>query len=136
MKWLQKWFGFAPAAPAVTASFRKEAGGIYVLRVGGTLNKATLDNIQSVARHNVAAGVQDIKALLFLEDFRGWKRGDDWGDLDFFSRYEASIAKIAVVGDPRWESETLLFLGAGRRHGEVRFFTPHFEDRARAWLAE
>ena len=26
--------------------------------------------------------------------------------------------------------------GTARRHGEVRFFPPHFEGRARAWLAE
>ena len=81
------------------------------------------------------ARAADLKVLLILDDFRGWKRGDDWGDLDFFSRYEASIAKIAVVGEPRWEAETLLFLGAGRRKGRVQYFMPHFEGRARAWLA-
>ena len=136
MKWLKKWFGSAPAAPSVTASFRKEAGGIYVLRIGGTLNKATLDNIQAVARHNIEAGAKGLKVLLHLDDFRGWKHGDIWGDLDFFSRYEQNIAKIAVVGEPRWEAETLLFMGAGRRTGQVRYFPPHYEGRARAWLAE
>ena len=136
MNWLQKLLGRTSAPPSVTASFRKEPNGVYALRIGGTLNKATLDNIQSVARHNIEAGVQDLKVLLILDDFRGWKRGDDWGDLDFFSRYEASIAKIAVVGEPRWEAETLLFLGAGRRKGRVQYFMPHFDGRARAWLAE
>ena len=136
MKWLQKLFGAAPAAPAVTASFRKETGGVYTLRIGGTLNKATLDNIQAVARHNIAAGAKDLKVLLILEDFRGWKRGEDWADLEFFSQYEACIARIAVVGEARLEEETLLFLGAGRRRGAVRYFPPHYEGKARAWLAE
>lgn len=89
-----------------------------------------------MARHNIEAGAQDLKVLLLLDDFRGWKRGDDWGDLDFFSRYEEFIAKIAVVGEPRWEAETRQFLGAGRRKGQVQYFLPHFEGRARAWLAE
>ena len=136
MNWLQKLFGKTPAPPSVAATFRKEPNGVYALHIGGTLNKATLDNIQAVARHNIEAGAKDLKVLLFLDDFRGWKRGDDWGDLDFFSLYEQNIAKIAVVGEPRWEAETLLFLGAGRRTGQVRYFPPHYEGRARAWLAE
>ena len=135
MKWLLKWLGFAPKAPSVSASLRKEENGIHILRIGGVLNKATLDNIQSAARRGIEAGAKDLKVLLVLRDFRGWKRGDDWGDLDFFGRYEAALAKIAVVGEPHWEEETLLFLGAGRRHGEVRFFPPHFEGKARTWLA-
>ncbi|HAL92515.1 MAG TPA: STAS/SEC14 domain-containing protein [Verrucomicrobia bacterium] len=136
MNWLKKLLGKTPDKPSVTAAFRKEPNGVYALRIGGVLNKATLDNVQAVARHNIEAGAKDLKVLLFLEDFRGWKRGDDWGDLDFFARHESSIAKIAVVGEPRWEAETLLFLGAGRRHGEARFFPKHFEGKARAWLAE
>ena len=135
MKWLQKLLGGTPASPSVTASFRKDPNGVYMLRIGGVLNKATLDNIQSAGRHVIEAGAKELKVLLFLEEFRGWKRGDDWGDLDFFGRYEAAIAKIAVVGETRWEEETFLFLGAGRRHGEVRYFPPHFEGKARTWLA-
>ena len=135
MEWLQRLMGFSRKAPSVSASLRLDPGGIQVLRIGGVLNKATLDNIQSVARRGIEAGARDLKVLLVLQDFHGWKRGDDWGDLDFFGRYEAAIAKIAVVGEVCWEEETLLFLGAGRRHGEVRFFPPHFEGKARTWLA-
>ena len=135
MEWLQKLMGFFRKNPSVSASLRLDPGGIYVLRIGGVLNKATLDNIQSVARRSIEAGARDLEVLLVLQDFRGWKRGDDWGDLDFFGRYEAAIAKIAVVGEVRWEEETLVFLGAGRRHGEVRFFPTHFEGKARTWLA-
>ena len=136
MNWFRKLFGKLPAPPSVMATFRKEPNGVYALRIGGTLNKATLDNIQAVARHNIEAGARDLKVLLLLDDFRGWKHGDNWGDLDFFSRYEEFIVKIAVVGEPRWEAETRLFLSAGRRHGQVRYFPPHYEGRARTWLAE
>ena len=135
MKWLQQWLGFAPKAHSVSASLRKEENGIHALRIGGTLNKATLDNVQSVARRGIEAGAKDLKVLLILQDSRGWKRGDDWGDLDFFGQHEADIAKIAVAGEDRWEEEARLFLGAGRRHGEVRFFPLQHEGMARAWLA-
>ena len=136
MEWLQKLLGKTPSKPSVTATFRREADGVYSLWIGGVLNKATLDNIQAMARRDIEAGARNLKVLLFLDDFRGWKRGDDWGDLDFFSRYEEHISKIAVVGEERWKEETLLFLGAGRRHGEVRYFQKHFEGQAKAWLVQ
>ena len=94
MNWLKRLLGMAPAAPSVTATFRRESDGLYVLRIGGTLNKATLDNVQSLGQRAIEAGARNLKVLLFLEDFRGWKRGDDWGDLDFFARHEADIAKV------------------------------------------
>ena len=136
MEWLRKLLGKTSSQPSVTATFRREAEGVYTLWIGGILNKATLDNIQAMARRDIEAGVKNLKVLLFLIDFQGWKRGDDWGDLEFFSRYEEYIAKIAVVGEDRWKEETLLFLGAGRRHGEALYFSKHFAGQAKAWLAQ
>jgi hypothetical protein len=137
MKWLKSLFGgkSREAGPALVATVQKEAGNVYVLRIGGVLNKATLDRIQSIAAQDIARGAKDLKLLLILGDFRGWRRGDDWGDIDFFARHEASIARIAAVGDARWEDETLAFLAAGHRSGEVRFFETGREPQARAWLA-
>jgi predicted ThiF/HesA family dinucleotide-utilizing enzyme len=137
MNWLKKLFGGGKgkSGPAVVATVRREPGNVYVLRIGGMLNKATVDRIQEFAAQDIARGVKGIKLLLILENFSGWRRGDDWGDLDFFSRHEADIARIAVVGDARWKDETLMFLAAGHRSGEVQFFTTGQEPRARAWLA-
>ncbi len=106
------------------------------MRLGGVLNKAKLDNIQAVARRDIEAGSNALKVLLILNDFRGWKSGDNWGDLDFFEHYESCIAKIAVVGDIRWKPETLLFLGVGQRRGSVSYFLPLNEREARAWLVK
>lgn len=135
MDWLKKLLGRDKPAATVTATLRKEPGNLYVLRIGGLVNKATVDNIQAVARRDLEAGAKGLKVLLILQDFRGWKRGDDWGDLEFFAKYEQQIAKLAVVGESRWKDETLLFLGAGRRTGEVRYFSDSQEAAGRAWLA-
>lgn len=135
MKWLKALLGKHEPMPAtVTATLRKEPGSLYVLRLGGQLNKATTDKIQAIAARDIEAGAQDLKMLVVLGDFRGWKRGDDWGDLTFFATYEHQIVKIAVIGEARWKEETLLFLGAGRRTAEVRYFAPDEEPQARAWL--
>jgi hypothetical protein len=80
-------------------------------------------------------GASDVKVLILLTDFLGWKRGNDWGDLDFFAKYDQKIARIAVVGDRRWETEMMMFLAAGYRKGEVRFFDPQEGTKARVWLA-
>jgi hypothetical protein len=43
-----------------------------------------------------------ISALFLLENFRGWQRGDEWGDISFLVEHDKDIAKIAVVGEEEW----------------------------------
>jgi len=137
VKWLQNLLGGRgrKAAPAPVATMRKEAGNIYVLQVGGVINKATVDRIQAIAAQAVERDAKDLKLLLILSGFEGWRKGDDWGDLDFFARYGDDISRIAVVGEARWEDPMRIFLLAGRRRADVRFFTPDQAVQARAWLA-
>ena len=117
-------------------SIKREGTNTYVLRIGGLLNKATVSNVEELARRDIDGGARDLKVLLLLQDdFLGWKKGDNWGDLDFFSEHGDHIAKIAVVGEARWEEQSLVFLGAGNRRGEVRFFQPDEAEKARGWLA-
>jgi hypothetical protein len=137
MKWLSKLFGFkaepAPDAKPL-ATMKKLSPDTYELRIGGILNKATVDNIQAIGAREIDKGLESIKMLIILDGFLGWKKGDDWGDLSFFAEYGDKITKIAVIGEARWEAELLMFLGAGRRKGEVRFHTPEREAAARAWV--
>jgi hypothetical protein len=76
------------------------------------------------------------RVLAVLENFEGWERGADWGDLEFLFSHSHEIAKIAIVGEPRWESDALAFAGAGFRRAPVKFFPAGQETQARAWLAE
>ena len=50
--------------------------------------------------------------------------------------YGGEIAKIAIVAEPRWETQALAFAGAGLRKAPVRFFAPNELEQARAWLKE
>jgi len=135
MKWLRSLFGCGRATgPATVATIRKEAGNVYVLHIGGVLNKATTDRIQAIAAQEIERGTKDLRLLVNLSGFEGWRKGDEWGDIDFFARYGDDIAKIAAVGEERWREQALIFLLAGRRRGEVRYFTPEEGRQARAWL--
>lgn len=137
MSWLKNLFGIGSrkAETANLATLKKEAGNVYVLCIGGVLNKATVDRIQAIGASEIERGTKELKVLIILNDFKGWKKGDRWGDIDFFASHGDDIAKIAAVGEPMWRDNMMLFLLAGRRKGEVRYFLQDQEAQARAWLA-
>lgn len=72
--------------------------------------------------------------LALAEEFSGWGKDGDWGDLTFMHEYDPFIEKIAIVADEKWEDQTLMFLGAGRREASVQFFLTGQEQDARDWL--
>jgi hypothetical protein len=91
------------------------------------------------AQGNVARGIDagaKPRVLAILENFEEWERGVDWNDLDFLFSHGHEIAKIAIVGEPRWEAEALAFSGAGFRKAPLKYFPAHQETEARTWLAE
>lgn len=138
MSWLTRILGWrrggAESSARNTTTLVSGPKGIAELRIRGMVDKAIVNRVQEVAASDVARGRKDIKLLIILDDFRGWKRGDDWGDLTFFIEHGNVISQIAVVGDPKWEGDMMMFLGASRRTGAVRFFGPEGETQARRWL--
>ena len=48
--------------------------------------------------------------------------------------YDPNIEKIAVVAEANRKDEMLLYLGAGRRKAQVKFFLYDEEKDARDWL--
>jgi hypothetical protein len=112
-----------------------EPGGICVLHISGIWKRSELDAGQAELADKIDAGAEP-RLLAILEDFEGWERGADWNDLEFLFSHSDKIARIAIVGEPRWEVQALAFGGAGVRHAPVRFFPPDELGAARAWLAE
>ena len=119
----------------MSAKLEQHPDRLLVLRVGGELKKAELDAVQSRFAERIDA-TGAVRLLVLLESFTGWERGEQWGEVDFFLTHGDDIEKIAIVGDPRWETEALAFAGAGMRKGPVKFFPETEESEARAWLAE
>ncbi len=119
----------------MSANLEQHDDRLCVLRVSGELKKSELDVVQSEFLQKIA-GAGTIKLLVLLENFTGWERGEGWSDTDFFFSHGNDFEKIAIVGDPRWETQVLAFTGAGLRKGPVKFFPETGESEARAWLAE
>lgn len=121
--------------PNSVVTLQKKDGNVYEIRLGGVLNKATADRIQTVAMQEIEKGKKDLKVLIILNGFKGWQAGDNWGDIDFFATYGDVITKIAAVGEAKWKDPMMIFLLAERRRAEVRYFTSELESQARTWLA-
>ena len=117
------------------ANIQLESNNIHVLRITGILKRSEFDGTQSTAAQAIDAGAKP-RILAILEDFAGWEKGADWNDLEFLFSHSQQIAKIAIVGERRWEAEALAFAGAGFRNAPVRFFTADQQAEARTWLQE
>jgi hypothetical protein len=114
---------------------QSEPDDICVFRASGTLKRAEFGTEQTALAQKIDAGAQP-RLLIILDGFEGFERGADWNDLDFLFSHSDKIAKIAIVGEQRWEVQTLAFAGAGFRRAPVRFFLPADQPQARKWLAE
>lgn len=116
-------------------NIQRETNNIYVMRFSGVVKRSEFGAGQDTLAREIDAGVQP-RVLALLENFEGWEKGADWNDLDFMLSHGNEIAKIAIVGEPRWEPEALAFAGAGFRRAPVRFFPPGQLAEARAWIDE
>ena len=112
-----------------------EPNEIRVLRISGTLKRSEFGTEQAALAGKIDVGARP-RLLAILEDFEGWERGADWNDLDFLISHSDAIAKIAIVAEPRWETQALAFAGAGVRRALVKFFPPNEVAAARTWLTE
>jgi hypothetical protein len=115
-------------------TIRREESGLMVLRISGLLRKSEMDAALAAEARKWGPATR-IKVLVLAEDFEGFERGADWGDISFLIKHDHQIDKIAIVADPKWETETLTFAGAGFRQGQVKFFSLKLVAQARAWLS-
>lgn len=117
------------------ATLEFEDNDICVLRIAGTLKQAEFATCQAKLGGKIDKGSKP-RLLVVAENFDGWERHADWNDLDYMLSHGGEIAKIALVGDRRWETSALAFAGAGVRRAPVKFFPLDQLAQARVWLAQ
>ncbi|HEY1234682.1 MAG TPA: STAS/SEC14 domain-containing protein [Candidatus Binatia bacterium] len=106
---------------------------IITVEISGELERAEVTQIQAAALRAIQR-YGKISALFSLDDFRGWKREENWGDISFMTQHDQDILKIAVVGDEQWRDLVCAFLAKGFRSAAVEYFLPTELVKARAWL--
>ncbi len=117
----------------MSITFTKESDDLFVISVQGIFTFDDLKEVEKSAREQIDRN-QKVKLLVLAEDFTGWGKEGDWGDLTFMYEYDSCIEKIAVVAEANWKEQMLMYLGAGRRKAEVKFFFYDEEEDARDWL--
>ena len=115
-------------------TMQHERNNMYRLEVSGILKKADMDRWQDALIVEMQR-IGPVRLLFILKGFEGWERKADWSDLTFYLRHGDKIERIAIVGDERWRSETLMFASADLRRAPVEFFQEAALAEARAWLA-
>jgi hypothetical protein len=116
------------------ASLQHDRGNVYRIDLRGRLRASDFRDLEYEAVREIRrAGA--LRLLIVLADFEGWDDGSDWHNLGFYVKHGADIERIAIVGDPRWRGEALMFAGAGLRTAPVEFFEPQDLPRAEGWLA-
>ncbi len=117
----------------MSMTFTKESDNLFVINVQGVLTFENLKEVENKASEGIDRS-QKTKLLVLAEEFSGWGKEGDWGDLTFMYEYDPYIEKIAVVAEANWKDQMLMYLGAGRRKAEVKFFLYDQEKEARDWL--
>jgi hypothetical protein len=118
----------------MSMTVRHDLGNVYRVDVRGLLRSSEFETCQGVLRDEMRR-VGPVRLLFVLEAFEGWEPLDDWRDLSFYVSHGAAIERIAIVGDERWRSESLLFANADLRGAPVEFFPPEQLAGARDWLS-
>src|SRR5947207_14004555 len=97
------------------------SGPIISATISGELGKSEVTQIQAAAV-DAMRRFGKISALFVLDNFRGWKREPDWGDVTFMTEHDKEITKIAVVGGGQWRDLVVTVLATRFRQTEVVSF--------------
>ncbi len=119
----------------MSVSFAKESEDLFVVSIEGVL---TFDELKEIENKFTAAidRSRKIKVLLLAENFSGWAKEGDWGNLEFMLKNDPYIQKIAVVANEEKKDDLLIFLGKGMRQASVESFPAGEKQKALDWLQQ
>ncbi|HAH44508.1 STAS/SEC14 domain-containing protein [Gimesia sp.] len=73
--------------------------------------------------------------LVVLDDFHGWTMGALWEDTKFDIKHFKDIARLAIVGDSKWEEGMATFCKPFTK-AKIKYFNIDDLALARTWIAE
>jgi len=119
----------------MSADIVSTVGDLVTARVTGTLTQNELGALQKAVGEIIRKQGRT-RLLVLVEDFAGWETGATWGDFTFQVHHDASIERMAIVGDKKWADLVLLFTSQGLRPFPIEYFDAADLAGARAWLGE
>ncbi len=117
----------------MSIQFKEEnSGKVLVIQVNGTLVEA--DYEQFVPEFQRLAEQHGKVRLLFdMADFQGWHDCVLWDDTKFAVNNFSDIARLAMVGEKRWQHGMARFCRPFTR-ATIRYFDQDDAHRVRPWL--
>ena len=113
-------------------SWERESDRLVICRIRGQLTLAEWKELNE--GEDLPGQDRNQRALVLLEDFKGWDRSEGWGDLDFVEENDKRLDRIAFIGPENWREPMEVFMLKGLRPVDIRYFPPEDESLARAWL--
>ena len=110
-----------------------EENGVFVVNISGQLDKNEMEEIQKNCEAAISQ-LGQVKILVFIKDFAGWEKGQDWEDTSFSDRNDQNIKKMAIVGEEQWRDMIDMFTLKGLRPVAIEYFTDDQKEEARQWL--
>jgi hypothetical protein len=111
----------------------KTDGPVLHIRIKGVMQFADQQALQAAAKKLIAKGLKP-RVLVIAENFQGWEKGADWGDVSFLTDYGDDIVKMAIVGDEKWKEQVFMFTAKGLRKTAIEYFSPTALAQAEAWV--
>jgi len=111
----------------------KTDGPVLHIRITGVMQFADQQALNAAAKKLIARGVKP-RVLVIVENFQGWEKGADWGDVSFLTDYGDDIVKMAIVGDEKWKEQVFMFTAKGLRKTAIEYFAPTALAQAEAWV--
>ena len=108
-------------------------GAVLYVRVSGVMKLTDQQSLQAAGMELIAQG-RKVRLFVTFEDFEGWEKGVDWGDIGFLMAHGDDIAKMAIVGDERWKDQVFAFVGKGLRTPRSNSSPPSSMTEAGSWI--
>jgi SpoIIAA-like len=118
----------------VSAEILGTDNGVVTIKISGTLGQTDWLATQKKAAEVLQQQGRS-KVLVLADDFDGWEKGGNWGELAGQMELDDYMNRMAIVGDPKWQTLALLFAGKGLRRVDIEYFTPPDLAKAQSWLA-
>ena len=112
--------------------WEQESSDLLVVHISGKILFSEFSNCQ-LAMEPILQAQGKMNYLVILQDFAGWDEDDGWNDMSFIEKNDQYLSRFAIVGNEEWKDEALVFMMAGLRPVDIRYFTSI--DEARQWLA-
>jgi hypothetical protein len=112
----------------------ENGGKTLVVHVSGKLAKADYEHF--VPEFERLVGLHGKLAVLFdMSAFHGWNAGALWEDTKFALKHFGDIARLAMVGEKKWQHGMATFCKPFTK-ATIRYFDHADIAEARAWLIE